>query len=238
VSPAKAVRGWLHVADRLENLACESPDVLPYDEAVRMQRIAGYAGALLFFGLALFVVTMAADFQRRLSANAVVGRLPATAIVFTGEFGRIRVGLGLLDKGAIERLFVSGVNRGAGIFREHFADQFALSDGLRAALSHGRIILGSKAQTTLQNGSETACRLGRRAREIRLLLITSRRHLPRASLVLERLIPASRIERLATLDAVEMQTLKGLVVEFGKFVATWLITLLPTAYWPVVGVCP
>lgn len=52
-------------------------------------------------------------------------RSVSAAVVFTGQFERIDVALQMLDQGTIQRLFISGLNPGAGLFPASFVAQFA-----------------------------------------------------------------------------------------------------------------
>lgn len=61
----------------------------------------------------------------------------AAAVVFTGQFNRVNATLRLFEDGQITRLFISGVNPGAGIEAATFADQFNLSPRARQALHTG-----------------------------------------------------------------------------------------------------
>lgn len=144
--------------------------------------------------------------------------LAKNAVVFTGQFDRVRLGLQLLGEGRVERLFISGVNRGAGLHPEQFADQFGLSPRLRQAMTDSTLMLGTEANTTIENGIETACWYNQRKLEGKLLLITGRTHMPRASLVLESSLPGIKIERLPIDDA--DSAIPKLLKEFGKFLGT------------------
>ncbi len=151
--------------------------------------------------------------------------LPANAVVFTGQFDRVRAGLEILRQGRVEALFISGVNRGAGIEKEGFASQFSLDPNLEQALKSGRLALGERAQNTLQNAAETACWYKARGLSGPLLLITSCLHMPRASLALERSLPEVDIARLCIASGTKRETANGLVTEFTKFATTAVATL-------------
>ena len=141
-------------------------------------------------------------------------------MVFTGQFDRVFAGLKLLREGRVERLFISGVNPGAGIQKERFATQFSLDADLRQALASGRLALGEQAQNTLENGAETACWRQERSLSGPLLLITSCLHMPRASLALERSLPEVTVVRLCLGGATKAVAPKILMKEFLKFLAT------------------
>lgn len=187
----------------------------------------GFLLLLVSAGLAI-----AADYGLRLRDTASMAALPATAVVFTGQFDRIAVGLDLLSEGKIQTLFISGVNRGAGLSTAGFADQFHLSPALRQDLASGRIVLKSEAQDTLENACETARWLRTEPSINRLLLITSRRHMPRASLALERATRFRvRIERLSVGEEL-LQDPSAFLSEGIKFAKTLAISFLPERLWP------
>jgi hypothetical protein len=173
------------------------------------------------------------SFGLRLQDTAEAGGLAATAIVFTGQFDRIEKAIGLLEAGRIGRIFVSGVNRGAGLDVQTFARQFSLPPALEDGLATGLITLATGAQDTIENALETSCWLVRSPDTRRVLLITSHLHMPRASLLLEQ---ASRlhIERLSTSPG-DVDGRALLSPEFRRFVATWFMTFLPPRMWPARG---
>jgi uncharacterized SAM-binding protein YcdF (DUF218 family) len=153
--------------------------------------------------------------------------LPRTAIVFTGQFDRVHLGLRLLEESRIDRLFISGVNAGAGIDPKTFAEQFELSPRLQQALRSGAITLAPKAQTTVENGYETACWL-RKTPDVRsVTLITSQRHMARAYLALKRLRPGRvKIIRLPVPET-SAERLDIQSREFLAYSATWALLLIP-----------
>lgn len=164
--------------------------------------------------------------------------LPATndariGIVFTGQFDRIDTALQLLDQGKIDRLMISGVGPGSGLFPDTLADQFDFSPRARAALLTGDIVLSPDAIDTFDNAAEVACWL--RANTVQadaaVILITSVSHMPRASITLQRALPATtpiyRISPPMTdMDRAAQRP------ELGKFIFSWLATLWPSAQRP------
>jgi uncharacterized SAM-binding protein YcdF (DUF218 family) len=183
--------------------------------------------------LAFLALLLSADFLRRSVPAALPESLPDTAIVFTGQFDRVEAGLALLEREQVGMLFISGVNSGAGIRPEGFAEQFALAPALREALAQGRIILASDADTTLENAIETACWLAQQRQIRTVVLVTHRYHMPRASLALERAMPW----QITIVPIFPEQVLPGtdrafVLQELFKFAATWVITVLPRSLWP------
>ncbi len=143
-----------------------------------------------------------ADFALRSRPNIENSPLPNTAIVFTGQFDRIERGLELLAAEEVQQLFISGVNPKAGLTMRGFADQFSLTADPSAWLETGKITLAPDAHTTLENALETACWLEDNPSVQTIMLITSQRHMARASLALERAIGPVRVVRVAS-DPVE-----------------------------------
>jgi len=192
-----------------------------------MKLIWAATASLVFLALLL-----SADFLRRSTPAEIPASLPEIAIVFTGQFDRVEAGLALLERGQVETLFISGVNRGAGIRSETFAEQFVLSPAMRDALAQGRIILASDANTTLENAIETACWLAQQADIRSVVLVTHRYHMPRASLALERAVPWQIGFVPIFPEHVLPQTERPFVLrEVFKFAATWVITALPSSLW-------
>jgi uncharacterized SAM-binding protein YcdF (DUF218 family) len=181
-------------------------------------RLAGAVAA------GLVAVTIA-DFARRMESSPAADRLPHNAVVFTGQFERVHAGLLVLHEGRVERLLISGANPGAGIWPDRFVAQFKLDATLRDALAAGDLVLGIEAENTFQNAKETAGWYRARGLSGPLLLITSRRHMPRASLALERALAGRKVYRMSISDD---GSIRVLVVEFLKFVVT-AVTVLWTS---------
>jgi uncharacterized SAM-binding protein YcdF (DUF218 family) len=169
------------------------------------------------------LLALTADFLRRMSP--VAAEMPvAQAVVFTGQFDRIQRGLALLDTGQVGRLLVSGVNPGAGLTPERFVTRFAPeAPGLRSALDAGRLDLGDEASDTFGNARETACWYRDEELSGPLLLITSRAHMPRASLTLGASLPGVEIRRAPVDGAASWRVWQH---EFPRYVATRLLVLL------------
>lgn len=170
---------------------------------------------------------LAADFAVRMGAHLPTGQLPANAVVFTGQFDRVRKGLELLKQGHIERLLISGVNAGAGILAHRFVGQFELDGGLQDALKTGRLTLGPRAETTIENATETWCWARSNGLTGPLLLITSRHHMPRASLLLERALPDAVIWRMSVPGETSDPSIGRVLREFAKFARTWPLGIVP-----------
>ena len=181
--------------------------------------------ALTLAAIAVAVlITALWDFARRMASTAE--GLPAQAAVFTGHFARIQKGLDLLDRREIKQLLVSGVNRQSGIMAVRFASQFfELEHSSHEALSEGRLVLGKVAKSTLENVSETLCWLESRGLEGPVLLITSARHMPRASVALENAMPNRQIRRLSVSDGAIGPA--PVALEFLKYLATLAIIRMP-----------
>ena len=191
----------------------------------RARRVAS-AAYLLIIAIPLGIVALFGVWMRD---TASPGALPRTAVVFTGQFGRVTAALDLLSEGKIARIFISGVNAGAGIRPTTFAEQFKLPDALRQELASGGIVLASDANDTLENGCETAEWLAGNPDVTSVVLVTSRFHMPRAFLSLKRASDGGiLIERLSVDDA----DVGGgrLIDEFMKFAATLVTSLIPTVW--------
>jgi hypothetical protein len=202
------------------------------------QQISGEAHSMrvVWTSTAIFAVLMVmlgVDFLRRATplGTPLSGR--EVAVVFTGQFNRVELGLLHMEHREVSMLFISGVNSGAGIQPDGFAAQFGLSVTLQAAVTDGRIILASDASTTLENAIETACWLEMQDEDRPVVLITNRFHMPRASLALER-ATSQPIHILRTFPELVLPASEATFSwrELLKFAATWGITLFPTHVWP------
>lgn len=204
-----------------------------------MKRPAFVVLALVLFGIA-GLAALYPGFQAGAQGDAVSGPMPRTAIVFTGQFDRIHFGIRLLEDQVIDRLLISGVNPRSGLDPDRFEVQFGLSPGLLAAMESGRIILATGANTTLENAVEASCWLALHPDIHDAVLITSRRHMPRASLALERALPAGFTIIRAVSDVKGgHEQLPALLEEFPKFVVTWIVTMFPMSIWPAepISIC-
>lgn len=176
---------------------------------------------------------MFADFAVRSRPTDDRRALPPALVVFTGQFDRIERGLELLAAGQARSLFISGVNPKAGLKVERFADQFALTAEQENWLTTGRLTLAPHANTTLENALEAACWLELLSDTQSVTLITSQRHMARASLALERATKPVHVIRVAS-DPPETHLAPwNNLIEARKFAITWGLTLLPRHFWPV-----
>ena len=154
-----------------------------------LMRVAGRG----FLGVALISVALGflAFDSFDVPSEADVRRT-SVGIVFTGAFERVDAGLQLLYAGAIARLYVSGVNAGAGILPARFVSQFSARNQNIADLQ-GLVACcvewGERANNTFQNAQDTKCWVDRRGMTGSLLLITSRRHMARALAALSGALP-------------------------------------------------
>jgi uncharacterized SAM-binding protein YcdF (DUF218 family) len=119
-------------------------------------------------------------------------RQVSAAVVFTGQFERVDVGLRLADAGTVPRLYISGVNGNAGLDPANFVEQFSIRNPDIADLR--RLVaccveLGERADNTFQNAQDTKCWVDRRGLTGPLLLITSRQHMARAMAALSGALP-------------------------------------------------
>jgi uncharacterized SAM-binding protein YcdF (DUF218 family) len=119
-------------------------------------------------------------------------RQVSAAVVFTGQFERVDVGLRLADAGAVPRLYISGVNGNAGMDPAHFVEQFSIRNPDIADLR--RLVAccvewGQRADNTFQNAQDTKCWVDRRGLAGPLLLITSRQTMARAMAALSGALP-------------------------------------------------
>ena len=173
-------------------------------------------------------------------------RQVAAGVVFTGQFQRVDMGLRLADAGAVPRLYISGLNGGAGIDPAHFVEQFSIRNPDIADLR--RLVAccvewGERADNTFQNAQGTKCWVDRRGLTGPLLLITSRQHMARAVAALSGALPDRAIvpypvdDGLPTVGRTRMGTyLKYLVTIFAARLP--LIVGGQRVYGPFAEGCP
>jgi uncharacterized SAM-binding protein YcdF (DUF218 family) len=185
-------------------------------------------------GALILVTALFLDFHSRSVVRTRKVEMPSTAIVFSGQFDRVELALKLFDTDEIDRIFVSGVNRGAGLDAQGFADRFQASPAARAAIARGKIILATRARSTFENALEAACWIRKQRDLDKVVLITGRLHMPRASVALENALRGSDVSvlRLSTDQSARAQLIAR---EFLKFGVTRGITMLPHRVWPGAG---
>jgi len=180
----------------------------------------------------LILVLLLFDFIFRSDASFSSGGLPRTAIVFTGADDRISLGLELLASGSVDRLFISGANRTSGLIDTIFPELFDPNSEQANWIANGRIVLAPDALSTLENALETSCWLENKSDAASVTLITSQRHMARASVALQHAIAPTSVVRVVSDPSDNYKKLQIDLVEFSKFTATWIITLLPNQLWP------
>lgn len=172
-------------------------------------------GALL-----LLMALAVGDFARRTQSTFVPSAVPLPGVVFTGQFSRVHAGLALLESGYVAPLLISGTNPGAGISVAGFADQFQLSPALRTALAAGTLVLGPSANKTVENAREARQWLSALPAGQPVVLITSRFHMPRASLALEQVLGDRPVLRHAVAE--DEVRYAAVFAEFWKYVGTYV----------------
>jgi len=163
---------------------------------------------IVFVDLGRFV-----NMYRRIPLQAVAPEESVDLIVaLTGGLGRVRESIELLEEGVAPKLFISGVEEGVSVEDLLRANE---RSGLAPQLK-SRILLGTQATSTLENASEV-----RQAVEMlgarKILLVTSRYHLPRAEALLRR-----ELDREPSLET----TLVTFAVESPNFPIQWHETLV------------
>lgn len=200
----------------------------PLRELIRLiSRVLAVCGAL-----ALVLAMLFLDFIDRSDVGTTPDALPRTAIVFTGQYDRIHVGIDLLTAGRVDQLFITGVNSPAGLDVSRFVTQFGLSPGQATWLETGKIILAEEANSTFENAWETECWLRVQKDIDAVALITERRHMPRASVALRNTIWPIRVVRVYSDALKKYDPFQIDLKAFGAFIATWGVTVLPYAFWP------
>ena len=173
-------------------------------------------------------------------------RQVAAAVVFTGQFDRVDVGLRLADTGAVPRLYISGANGNAGIDPAYFVEQFSIRNPDIADLP--RLIAccvewGERADNTFQNAQDTKCWVDRRGLTGPLLLITSRQHMARAVAALSGALPGRVIVPYPVEDGPPMVG-RSRMRTYLKYLVTIVAARLPLTvggqpvYGPFAEGCP
>jgi uncharacterized SAM-binding protein YcdF (DUF218 family) len=175
-------------------------------------------------------------------------RQVSAAVVFTGQFERVDVGLRLADAGTVPRLYISGVNGNAGLDPNpvHFVEQFSIRNPEIADLR--RLVAccvewGERADNTFQNAQDTKCWVDRRGLTGPLLLITSWRTLARATAALSGALPDRVIVPYPVEDG-PPEVGRNRMREYLKYLATIVAARLPLivggqpVYGPFAEDCP
>lgn len=159
-----------------------------------------------------------------------IRNVPA-AVVFTGQFERIDIALQMLDQGTIRRLFISGLNPGAGLFPTSFVAQFSARNPnieRLAGLTDCCIRWGDEADTTIQNADETKCWLTSESAQSPLLLISGRQHLARALAALRAAGVSNQILPYPVEEAGHPENeLRRRALEFTKLLGQTLLSFTP-----------
>lgn len=191
-------------------------------------RWGGVALALWLIGLIWFVSSLP---KPSTLADAAAQRSGAI-VVLTGGAGRLRAGLHLLEAGAAERLFVSGVHHAVEV-----SQLLALAQRDPEQLECC-VVLGYEAADTAGNAAETAAWMQANG-VARIHLVTARYHMPRALAEFRRLIDDTALIPVAVAPP-HLTTRQGgigltkawlLVSEFNKYLVTRLSHLfLPVSH--------
>lgn len=182
---------------------------------------------------AVLLSVLLLDFISRTETDERGTEPPRNVVVFTGAYDRIDLGLEMIASDMADRLLITGANRTSGLIPDRFPSLFDPTPDQAEWMTSGRITLAPNAHSTFENALETACWLKARPDIEAVTLITSRRHMARASLALQRAIGSSvSVVRLVSDPDEPYDRLQIDLDEFSKFGATWLITLLPYGLWP------
>lgn len=158
-------------------------------------------------------------------------RTAGVAVVFTGQFERVDAALRLLHRGLVRRVFISGLNAGAGIQPQTFIEQFSRRNPEIAnlpALVACCVDWGVNANTTIQNADETACWLKQTNIAGPILLVTGRDHLARAALALRQSIGARQLILYPVSDStVGEPYVKTRIIEALKFLGLAVAVHVP-----------
>ena len=184
--------------------------------------------ALFFCALASFAWELA-QFDAFATPSDSAIRRAAAAVVFTGDFARVDEALKLLAAGRVPRVYLSGVNGGAGLSRETFVAQFSKRNTELTQLEKlvaCCVEMGEAAENTIQNALETRCWLKRRGIRGPLLLVTSSTHMARALALLSRAVPDHDILPYPVEDGTSRSD-DARSDEYEKFVQTLVLVRIP-----------
>ena len=116
----------------------------------------------------------------------------AVAIVFTGQYSRLDAALELLASNAVQKVYISGVNAGAGLdprtFPSFLKDRNRRIENLMSLLDCC-VTYNSAAQDTYQNAADAKCWLDVVMPKGPVFLVTSSLHMARAIFLLRVKLP-------------------------------------------------
>ena len=191
--------------------------------------------SLLVLALALVIGALAsfawevAQFDAVSPPSDAAVRRAAAAVVFTGDFARVDEALKLLAAGRVRKVYISGVNSGAGLAKQKFVTQFSRRNPEIAHLDKlvaCCVEMGEAAESTIQNALETQCWLTQRSIEGPILLVTSRMHMARARALLSRTASDREIIPFPVADDASLPN-SARSEEYGKFVQTLMLVRVP-----------
>lgn len=182
--------------------------------------------------VSVLISAMLFDYILRMDTDERADDPPRSVVVFTGAYDRIDLGLEMIASDRADQLLISGANRTSGLIPDRFPALFDPTPEQSEWISSGRIVLAADSHSTFENALETACWLETQPEVDSVTLITSRRHMARASLALQRSVGSVSVVRLFSDPTKPYERLEIDLDEFSKFSATWLITLLPKSLWP------
>ena len=175
-----------------------------------IRRVVALAVVAWAFGFLWFAIALPRPAEADEKTDAIV--------VPTGSGGRIQRGLDLLQRGAAERILVTGVD--ANVRPREFAAEYDVP----ARLMECCVTLGFAALDTRGNARETAVWMAEHdVRSIRL--VTADWHMRRAARELDAILPE---DTPVLRDAVRTEpSLWILLLEYHKLIATWFARAIP-----------
>jgi uncharacterized SAM-binding protein YcdF (DUF218 family) len=200
----------------------------------RRRALIGVAGRV-FLGSALIGAALGfLVFDSFVIPSELEIRRASAGVIFTGAFERVDAGLQLLNAGIIPRLYISGVNAGAGIIPPDFVNQFSLRNpnivDLRRLVACC-IEWGEQAANTFRNAEDTKCWIKRHKVAGPLLLITSRLHMARAMAALSAALPGRLLIAYPVEDALApKQLLRLRAIEYFKYLGTLVAVHQPSIF--------
>ena len=96
--------------------------------------------------IAVVLAYLLYNFTARTEGQADDTPLPRTAIVFTGAYDRIDLGLELVSSDKIDRLLIAGANRTSGLIKTLYPDLFDPTAQQGQWVESGRIVLGFRSE--------------------------------------------------------------------------------------------